>query len=451
MNLHEQPSREYLDAIDAVRADAGIPGMSFAVSRHGVRSGAALGVADAGSRESLTAESRFEVSCLMKFFVSLIAQKLVGRGVLDLSESVGHYLPDLVGCGAGELISVGNLLSHTSGYRGLDVTDAKIKWGHSWQQLVEQLRTDELLFPPGKVFNYEHSEHVLAGEVLHRVTGCAVDELLEKELFGPLGITVHTAKADRSDGVYVAQHVPAKGSRSFVPVSYPAFSHFWRSSLPDMTIRLPDLLTIGEWILARENLQICVALGDQVIELPRQVIGDDRAEVIPKSFGHVCGEYGGGLLGHNGSVLGQTVALRMDARERAVFVVGLNAWAPYVRDKAIDMISGATRILPSAATRSIRPVSFTDLAGEFRADELAGTYDGGYARQVVVEDKDGERVELRVGVDGPRQRRITLRCRGSGLWEFDPPQGLSCAFTPHPDDSSPVLHLGVHAYRKRRR
>jgi hypothetical protein len=58
-------------------------------------------------------------------------------------------------------------------------------------------------------------------------------------------------------------------------------------------------------------------------------------------------------------------------------------------------------------------------------------------------------MSLLVGAPGPRQRRIVVSHRADGLCEFGPNQHLSCVFTPHPDDGTPVLHLGVHAYRRK--
>lgn len=440
-----------MGALESAREDAGVPGLSVVECRAGVRASFHSGVAAAGQPDPLLDASRFEVSCLMKFFMSLVAQKMLRRGQLNLAAPLGELLPELAGSPAGERISLSNLLSHTSGYRGLDVTDARIKWGHSWPKLVEQLRGEALLFPPGAVFSYEHSEHVLLGGLLQRISSKSVDQLLRDELLEPLGITVGRAKEDPENGCFVGQHVPTQEPRKFAPVRQPAFSDFWRASLPDMTIRLHDVLTVGEWLLDDANAWLHTELDRPVVDLPPQAKTSNLAELIPKSFGHVCGRYEGGMLGHNGSVLGQTVALRIDVARRAVYAVGVNAWVPHLRDRAIQLISGqASRETVPSDSKHESGVDTRKLSGPFSFAELAGTYDGGFARQITVESSDDRNLSMLVGAPRSRQRRITVTRRSDGtLCEFGRNQHVSCAFTAHPTDGSPVLHLGVHSYRRR--
>jgi CubicO group peptidase (beta-lactamase class C family) len=444
--------RDVVAGLRTIRAKSGIPGISAGVSHEGERCCVHAGVADLVTATPLSDSSRFEVSCLMKFFVSLLAQKLLSRRVIALSAPIDSYLPELSGSIAGERIAFGHLLSHTSGYRGLDVSDARIKWGQSWQKLIEQLRSEDLLFPPGNVFSYEHSEHVLAGEILGRVTGRKLDQLMNEEILAPLGIVVGHARRDREEGAFVNQHVPA-ADHTFVPTKQPAFSEFWRASLPDMTIRLSDVLKIGEWILHEGDESVLDALGTQVIELPSQVTTSKFAELIPTSFGHICGKYSGGMFGHNGSVVGQTVALRIDVLHRAVYVVGINAWMPHVRDTVIRLLSDGDKSVCEweannpAEGDGIPP---SKMFGAFTPEDLFGTYDGGFGRQVSIERSGTDAFHMLVGAPGARQRRISVSRRQDGLYEFGRSQNLSCVFTAHPVDDSPVLHIGVHTYRRRK-
>lgn len=452
MSTPSIPSRaDILYGLNAICAETGVPGVSVAASHDGQCQTYHAGVAVAGTAEPLTEQSRFEVSCLMKFFVAIMAQKLIRRGLLDPSAAIGNYLPELAGSAAGARITVGHLLSHASGYHGLDVMDARIKWGHSWQKLVDQIRGAALLFPPGEVFSYEHSEHVLAGGILQRIACKTLDQMLREELLDPLGISVGQAKEDRRVQAFVGQHVPGGAPGKFAPVNQPPFSGFWRASLPDMTIRLKDVVRIGNWLLQESNAWFRSILERQVICLPAQATAGPQTELIPTSFGQVCGRYDGGFLGHNGSMVGQTVALRIDPARRAVFAAGVNAWVPFARDRAIRLVSGRETARNEAANSApagsdgIEPHKLT---GGFSVTDLAGTYDGGFARQVVVERED-DGLSMLVGAPGSRRRRITVARRPDGRCEFGPNQHVSCTFTAHPEDGSPVFHLGVHAYRRR--
>lgn len=446
-----QSQDDIADGLREIRARTAVPGISVVASFDGVRVSSHCGVADLETASPLTEASRFEMSCLMKFLVSVLAQKLRHRGVVSLSEPLSTWLPELSGSFAGQRITLGHLLSHTSGYRGLDVSDARVKWGQSWERLIEQLRCEPLLFPPGSVFSYEHSEHVLAGEILVRATGRSLRELLDQEILDPLGIVVGNARQDRRDDSFVSQHVPA-GMHKFTNTRQPAFSEFWRASLPDMTVRLQDVLAVGEWILQEGNESLNAALGNQVIELPHQYASSGLAELVPASFGHVCGKYESGLLGHNGSTVGQTIALRIDAGRRSVYVVGLNAWVPHARDAAIRLMSGDAPPLrePDPDDGSTQGSLVAEqMFAEFSFSDLVGTYDGGFASQITIDAQGDDSLQMLVGAPGPRQRRIVVERRKEGGYEFCGNLSLSCAFSAHPVDQSPVLHLGVHTYRRR--
>lgn len=439
-------------ALSSICEEAGIPGMSVAASYGKARVQGHTGVACAAGEAPLTDQSRFQVSCLMKFFMSIIASRLKQQGVVQTDQPIGRYLTELAGSEAGERVCVNHLLSHTSGYRGLDITDGKIRWGTSWKTLVDHLRGTRLSFPPGYIFNYEHSEHVLVGEILARLTGRSVDQLLTEELLAPLGIQLEKSRQDSSSPGFVGQHAFSKTANRFVTSSVPNVGEFWRASLPDLTIRLQDVLTLGEWILAEENGALRTGLADQIIDFPAQVAASLRVEEIPLSFGTICGRYAGNLFGHNGSVLGQTVAMRLDVEHQEVFAVGVNAWVPHARDRAIRLLAyGAGDDLADSSSGDERiGFEFPAMAGRFRAADLIGTYEGGFSRQVDVEQGDAGALIMRLGPPGPRQVAMAATVRADGLYEFRENPYISCRFVPHPEDNSPVLLLGVHAYRRKR-
>src|SRR5581483_9221116 len=70
--------------------------------------------------------------------------------------------------------------------------------------------------------------------------------------------------------------------------------------------------------------------------LPPQVVSGLRSEEIPTSFGMGFGLYRNGILGHNGSMSGQTCTLKIDLLNDVAIAVGVNAWVPYARDSAVS-------------------------------------------------------------------------------------------------------------------
>ena len=437
--------------LERVIHETGVPGISAAVSVAGETRMAHAGVAALETGVEFSTGSRFEVSCLMKFFVSLLVHEQIGRGVLRLDATIGDYLAELANSEVGARVRIEHLLSHTSGYRGFDITDARVKWGCSWQVLVEGLKSRPLSFPPGWAFNYEHTEHVILGEILTRLTGRSVHDQVRDRLFLPLGIHASRAADDKNSGsAYVGQHIYTPQGR-YLPSSLPPIGSFWASSLPDMTLTLSDLARLGEWLLSDIAWKpALVALEQSVTTIVRQVSSSTMSELIPVSFGYLGGQYGGQLTGHNGSVVGQTVALRFDVGRQMVLVAGVNAWAPYARDLTIKRLKAAF------SNCSLGPVGHPGdrtsfplhaLVSDIPLQQLVGTYAGSFRSQVSVEQEEGV-IRAFAGVGRQKQSIFTARPAPGGGYVLDAASPLSCAFGLHPEDDTPVAFLGVHAYRK---
>src|SRR3984957_9135709 len=163
---------------------------------------------------------------------------MAAQELINLDDPIERYLPELRKAHVPAIL-VRHLLSHTSGYHGLDISDSRTRWGYSWERFVDYFQLSPPHFPPGSVFNYEHSEHVLLGEILQRVTGTEATQLVQQQILGPLEIRTGCATSDaKLDEGFVAQHRFDDQVRRYLPLSIPAFSKFWSSSLPDMTMTL---------------------------------------------------------------------------------------------------------------------------------------------------------------------------------------------------------------------
>jgi hypothetical protein len=279
-----------------------------------------------------------------------------------------------------------------------------------------------------------------------------VHAVIRDDVFNELDISTSTSAKDKASGKsHVAQHAYAAASGKYVPTTMPAFGDFWRTSLPDMTIRLGDVAKLGEWIV-RQSEELRKALSERSVLLPVQVSAGAFSEKIPASFGYICGQYEADLVGHNGSVFGQTVALRMDPARNIVIVAGVNAWAPAARDGAVELArqllaDGGVTDTAAAGSETATSFSFEQFASGLSPEDLVGTYVGSLYGQVTVDlGKDG--VVLRVGSIPSRQVSIPIERRADGTYQFNTPLPVSGAFVRHPSDGSPVCYLGVHAYRR---
>jgi CubicO group peptidase (beta-lactamase class C family) len=110
--------------------------------------------------------------------------KLVEWGQVDLSKPVGTYIPEFTG-GGRETITVGHLLTHTSGLPpGLSRSDA---WKGSDEAIARACR-EPLMDPIGSRFRYSDINFILLGELVHRVSHRTLDRFCAEEFYGPLGM-----------------------------------------------------------------------------------------------------------------------------------------------------------------------------------------------------------------------------------------------------------------------
>jgi acyl-CoA synthetase (AMP-forming)/AMP-acid ligase II len=449
-NASRSPKARLTSLLHRLQEQTKVPGIGVAACSGDAAVFAAAGTATGDLGTKLSAASRFEMSCLMKFFVSLVTLDLAAKGQIDLDGTLGSYLPEFKGDAKASRIKLRHLLSHTSGYRGLDITNAQVRWGLSWEKFTDFFRATTQSFEPGTTFNYEHSEHVILGEVLSRVTRRSARQLVKATLFDPLRVKPGRNATDKTEGApYVANHVMAPASTSFTPVAMPPFGPFWDASLPDWTITLSDVVRIGRALIQGTFApQVLAWLLQPAITLPRGVRSDGRAEAIPVSFGLGCAHYGDGTIGHNGSMLGQTCGLRIDIKTGMIAAAGVNAWSPFVRDTVLQAAIAPNKPASSGATAApSRPLEFpiADLTGGISPDQLTGTYAGSYLGEVTV-TREHENLRFDVGPAGSRQRSFRVKQTRGGMATIESSAPVSVIF--FRNGGAPALMLGVHSYRK---
>lgn len=457
--------RDLREILERIRVETHVPGLGVAVSVGGRQVTAYSGQPALDSEHAFSEQSRFEMSCLMKLFSSFAVLELSDEGVLDIEQPVPEYLPEIPLCGLNRKdLRVHHLMDHTSGYRGLDVSNSQVRWNYSWDRFLQHCGTQARHFTPGSVFNYEHSEHVVLGEIVRRICGRPVMAIVHERILEPLHIHLSCVNADRKRvKPYVAQHTYAPARASFTPMSLPAFGPFWACSLPDATLTLQETLSVGEAVLAAWRSQgkqgifsatTLAALRKPGPPLPAQVVSGLRSEEMPTSFGMGFGHYRNGLLGHNGSMFGQTCTLRIDPLQDIAIAVGVNAWVPYARDCAVSrtlaLITGSKKAAEESppAVMDRVPFKLGQMINGFSLDDIAGGYVGSYFGEVHV-SRDGDAIHFDLGAEGPRRARVSAVADAFGHYTLDSSMPVAVGFFNDPADRDrPALMMGVHAYKK---
>ena len=185
-----------LTALVEQRIDGDRSAACVAVARVGSTVARARVCADPDRARELEASARFEIGSVSKAFVGVLAARLVAQGLIDLDEPLADLLPEHVVVPAldDQPIRLRHLLAHTSGLPRLPANMPKGDPHNPYANLTPELLLEsigslELEVPPGQRWEYSNFGAMLLSLALSQRAGVDLDELFERELFGPLSMT----------------------------------------------------------------------------------------------------------------------------------------------------------------------------------------------------------------------------------------------------------------------
>lgn len=153
-------------------------------------------------------DALFWIFSASKPFVALIVHQLAREGELALDHPVARYWPEFASNGK-ETVTVRHVLRHRSGFataRGF-LGDALAM--ADWDASVGAVARARLRWTPGEVAAYQPVAYgFVLGELVRRITGTGIREVLHDRFFGPLGLTgIHLGLP----GGEWHRHVPLRG------------------------------------------------------------------------------------------------------------------------------------------------------------------------------------------------------------------------------------------------
>lgn len=169
-----------------------IPGLSIAIVHQGqIVAANGYGVKSRKTAEPVNGDTLFQIASLTKAFTALCVSLLVQEGKLKWEEPIRSYLPNfkLKDPWATKEIILRDLLSHRSGLPGVSTEEARRFWYHtrrSTQDLIDRLAFVEPMYGFRSHFAYNDLHYVLAGEVIHKVTGQSFQQFCQEKILRPL-------------------------------------------------------------------------------------------------------------------------------------------------------------------------------------------------------------------------------------------------------------------------
>lgn len=275
----------------------------------------------------VTDSTVFEIGSISKQFVAAAVLLLVEEGRLGLDDPIHRHLAELPSDWMG--VTVRQLLTHTSGipdYEEIATYDV-YRFRLTPEEVVRIAHSRPVDFAPGTGFHYSNTGYFLLSRIVERVEGEPLGRVLQRRIFGPLGMT-QTRMADPE------AIVPNRASG------------YWVNRIGELINRMPTetsstlgagglLSSVGDlalWDAALRGDRPLSAASREAMWTPVQLPGGKRTEwpgggFVDYGFGwEVTPINGVPAQHHSGQVAGFTAYFARFPQQDVAVVVFLNRY-----------------------------------------------------------------------------------------------------------------------------
>ncbi|HYE46795.1 MAG TPA: serine hydrolase domain-containing protein [Caulobacter sp.] len=356
--LHAQPFTQKEQAeVDRLVAEtlakSKVPSVSVAVVRGGeIAFVKAYGSAQLSPERGATPAARYDIGSVSKQFTATLVLILVDEGRLSLDDTVGRYLPGLVG---GDRVTLRQLLSQTSGYINywrVDYLPPAMRQDVAPQTIVDRWGREPLAFDPGTQWQYSNTNYVLAARIVEIIEGRPLAEVLEARIFKPLGMSsAKVGPAPPFEATDAAGYTRVLFGPTRPAERVPAG---WTFGAGGLSMTAKDLALWDLAMLDRRLLSSAGYLGQQT-----EVRLADGAGAH-YGLGVYVGRAGGRrVISHDGASMGFLTQNRVYPDDRSAIVVTVNAdfgSAQYEIAEALErMVLGPVAEAPASPTVAAAP------------------------------------------------------------------------------------------------
>src|SRR5437870_13444084 len=183
-NLQMQVER----AIDDMVESGAERGLQVAVYQSGNQIvDAVAGVADPASGRPFTSETPVYCYSVCKAAASTLVHMLAERRAFGYDTGVAERWPAF-GARGKQGVTIRHVLNHTAGVPGIPLTTT-IEDLCDWDKMCSAIADAELWWEPGTKIGYHaYTFGYIVGEIIRRVSGRPISQVLREELSGPLGV-----------------------------------------------------------------------------------------------------------------------------------------------------------------------------------------------------------------------------------------------------------------------
>lgn len=166
--------------------------------------------------DAYTLSTRVPIASCSKWLSAALVMTFVDEGKLQLTDTIGKFLPIMTQNGKGG-ITIDQCLSHRTGIKAADLKESlqDMKGFKTMDDAIANLATMPMEGKPGTVFRYSNAGLQIAGAVLEKISGKTFEQLFAERIAQPLNMT-------NTDFGHKAVPLPAGGAYS-TPQDYTNF------------------------------------------------------------------------------------------------------------------------------------------------------------------------------------------------------------------------------------
>ncbi|WP_433193918.1 serine hydrolase domain-containing protein [Nocardia sp. CA-107356] len=403
-----------------------VPGFVAGVYHAGEQIIVAHGTANVATGAPMLEDTGFLFGSVTKVLTTTLVLRQVEGGLLDLDAPVVKYLPEfaLTAPGAADKILVRHLISHTNGIDA-DLFFPDAAGRDALQTYVEGLANScGTLFEPGEQLSYSNGGMIVAGRLLEVVTGLSFPDLLERDIYAPVGMRNSSTSAEqailRSTAVghfLDAETMAAKPTRMFM------LPDTWGPAGGTPIGTIADLLAFGRTHLAGGiSPSGTRVLSSESTALMQQVSHDMATpNVPPMGLGWVRYPFGDTtVLAMSGASPGGVSILCVLPEYDLVFTAfGNTSRAIMLQDQILQwLLSGHLGgQIPTLITELEADVDLTPYVGTYRSNQLridVSIVEGQLEERMTYEPADESQAQIFTEFAGgmtsaPPQRYVPIR------------------------------------------
>ena len=303
------------------------------------------GSAHIAKKYAVDKDTIFHWASITKTLTGIAIMQLRDRGRLKLDDPITKYVPELRAVhnpfGSMDEITIGQLMSHTAGFRGGTWPFGGDKDWHppeptKWSQLVAMMPYTEILFKPGSKYSYSNPGVVYLGQVIERLSGEDFEVYMDKNVLRPLDMrasyydtTPNHLLKHRSHSYSIAQDGKMTEGIFDMDTGITVSNGGLNSPLTDMAKYLKFLIGDAkrqaeyDIVLRRSSLDEMFVPVVDVLDEPKD--GMKRNDQMGRSF-FIEDNFGQRFIGHSGHQNNFALHFYYSPGSRAAYIVAFNTY-----------------------------------------------------------------------------------------------------------------------------